>query len=1259
MGKLKYSILILGLFVGATAFAAEITWGTAFGYTNANDVSTQGSLVEAVNACGSTSPQSPVVRGVSFIAQPDLMSGDANTTFFYGDTGDSEYNILLNTLDYDDNQFVIGADLLGHGTEYLIQIWYVDERGGDAGDRSMAFGDGNGNVSPWVDDGYVTGTFIADSESQTITVDGSDNSGGGATSHISAYQLRDLSSPVPTLSTTAGDTVASHFTVLISFSESVTGLTLGDFEVINGSATEISGSGISWSVTISPASNGDVTVLLPAGSVTDDSGHTNIASNTMLTTYVAPGSEQPVPTLSTASNAVYGDYTVWVDFSENVTGLTVDDFVVTNGSAVGVTGSGASYAVEISPNFGGDISVMLPRKSVMDEDDGLQNIASDLLVVTYYVNVTVSSLSELQVYLPQDHVNCVMTPGTYRITAADVTAGLYEDYTAMLGRNHKILLKFSGSNSTYDFTDVTLEVESGVWMQDYGNNGVYQLQTTGNDNVLLNLTMVDDGTVDDDPVDGCVNVVMDGRNNRIEGFHMSIKGSYPYGYGDSFGKGGSNVTIPHNKHSAFLIRGESNHAKNCTLIHRSYGHAMFMQAASNPIIEGCYIEGEMRSTDDMLAETSGPAYDIDFMTTWGYRLPPGYMKSTGEGGIRAYNAGETLIDGVEYDRGTSNPTIIDNTIVNMRTGVTLTHASGTKYVSGCSTIGCERGYAIGSGIIENCNSDVQYGPAFGVDYESDSGVTADITIIPHVGPHYNGSRHFAYIYGSNHNLTFRGTVFNPEQDLEINVGGDKRIESALYTNIILSANGIVINNLTGYPLILDGAASDITGQSAGTVTNNGTGNSIVMKTWSVTSNLTFYGEATQSSTSYDALASLAIDQNTSGEFGEGSVTHTANEDQPWWRIDLKRTVDISEIRIWNRTDSNSGRLSDYDVTVFDQNEQVVWTSYQENNPDPMVSLNTGSVTGQVVMIQLRGSERLSVAEVEILGVELIRDVESIAHWPLDEGAGSIVYDISGNGFDGTVSNAVWVTDQLGGAIDFDGSSSVMNIPSAVFHSISNEISISLWSLGGDLQPKNNSIFFARDAAGDRVLNIHLPYSDSRIYWDAGQTNGYDRIALEATSAEFKGAWSHWVFTKNAALGEMKIYLNGELWHSGSGQTRIIGGITQATIGAQPSGLHYDGMIGDVKLFNQALTDVEVSALYLMPDLHIPSFDPELVVSTEHFGATFSGTIGQHYQLEFTSDLTHSSSWQVATDLVSLARSPMEVVVSITNDVGYYRVRWIP
>jgi hypothetical protein len=140
-------------------------------------------------------------------------------------------------------------------------------------------------------------------------------------------------------------------------------------------------------------------------------------------------------------------------------------------------------------------------------------------------------------------------------------------------------------------------------------------------------------------------------------------------------------------------------------------------------------------------------------------------------------------------------------------------------------------------------------------------------------------------------------------------------------------------------------------------------------------NLALSGIATQSSTNYTAAASRAIDGNTDGIWANRSVTHTLTEDQPWWRVDLGEICAVSEIRIWNRTDSNTDRLSNYDVTVFDEDELSVWTSYQATRPNPSVSLDTGTVTGRYVVVQLRDTEALSLAEVEVMGLVLDFPVE--------------------------------------------------------------------------------------------------------------------------------------------------------------------------------------------------------------------------------------------------------------------------------------------
>ncbi|WFO15944.1 hypothetical protein M601_019950 [Cellulophaga baltica 4] len=452
-----------------------------------------------------------------------------------------------------------------------------------------------------------------------------------------------------------------------------------------------------------------------------------------------------------------------------------------------------------------------------------------LLFLNSNAQVTVHSLSELIPYLDDDNVDVKLAPGVYSITVKDVENGLYQQETKIKNVS-KVLLLFEGNKSTYDFRGVTLNIETKVFAA-FGNVEVYEIQILGNSNVLKNLTLVDVGSVYDSPTRRACNIVMDGAHNRIEGFNVTTKGSYPYGYGDAFGKGGATV-IPHQKHSSCLIRGESNHLKNSSFIHRSYGHCIFMQAASNPLIEGCYVEGEMRSTDDILAEkgTGTPADKVDFMTVWGYKLPAGYMLSTGEAGIRAYNAGETSIDGKFYARGTSNPTVLNCTVKYMRTGVTIAHATGKKYVEGCTAIACENGFSLGAGDVVNCRADCTYGPVYTSTYETDENYNADITILASSLPYMNGSGSVAYIGGSGHNILLRGSDEGAKLGLKIKVGGDKNNIRLLHGNLPdqnnFKASNFEIQNLTHYPLLLSEKSTEVSGQSLGVVTDLGKKNKV-------------------------------------------------------------------------------------------------------------------------------------------------------------------------------------------------------------------------------------------------------------------------------------------------------------------------------------------------------------------------------------------------------------------------------------------------
>ena len=82
-------------------------------------------------------------------------------------------------------------------------------------------------------------------------------------------------------------------------------------------------------------------------------------------------------------------------------------------------------------------------------------------------------------------------------------------------------------------------------------------------------------------------------------------------------------------------------------------------------------------------------------------------------------------------------------------------------------------------------------------------------------------------------------------------------------------------------------------------------------------NVATSGTATQSSTSNGGLPARAIDGNTDGVWGNGSVTHTALGVHEWWEVALPSIEVAHEIWLWNRAACcTPPRLSNFQVTAF-------------------------------------------------------------------------------------------------------------------------------------------------------------------------------------------------------------------------------------------------------------------------------------------------------------------------------------------------------
>ena len=128
------------------------------------------------------------------------------------------------------------------------------------------------------------------------------------------------------------------------------------------------------------------------------------------------------------------------------------------------------------------------------------------------------------------------------------------------------------------------------------------------------------------------------------------------------------------------------------------------------------------------------------------------------------------------------------------------------------------------------------------------------------------------------------------------------------------------------------------------------------------------GIATQSSEGWGGNPQRGIDGNTDGQWGGGSITHT-NGAPSWWEVDLMDTYYISYMRIWNRLDCCSERLTNFTITVLDFEREVVWEeTFLPNNElmnGAFLLIEDVEAEGQYVQVSMPG-QYLSIAELEIL-----------------------------------------------------------------------------------------------------------------------------------------------------------------------------------------------------------------------------------------------------------------------------------------------------
>ncbi len=405
--------------------------------------------------------------------------------------------------------------------------------------------------------------------------------------------------------------------------------------------------------------------------------------------------------------------------------------------------------------------------------------------------VLVETLSAFKDLISKDNVKVRLKEGNYQVDEAESIR----------------FIQITGNNSHFDLTGVRLMVDTKLFSRtdlaksNDGNSLYCAIEISGK-NVMLEGLYIE--TYGDTPGRQSKNKIFNiiGTDITLKNVEIRTSGSSPWGYGYLYGIGGGDVR----KMNGIRVGYPAKDVKliGCKVHMRAMGHAIFLQGAENTLIEDCHVDGLLRTTDAILAETSGYGFDKNFYAgKGGYiegttvaedgKILPGEIISLSEDGIRMYP---------EYNgHPTQNTTVKNCTISQMRRGIcTGLSTSGDKVIN-CRVTNCvAAGFNVGNNdTLINCAADAKYAEAFCVSNRNAKNAYVEMEILDSRNGMANNL--LAAINGTGHRVIIK--TFNPSfipESLKIELS--TRNGYAYYQRSGVSASNIHLDNQTETKVLL-------------------------------------------------------------------------------------------------------------------------------------------------------------------------------------------------------------------------------------------------------------------------------------------------------------------------------------------------------------------------------------------------------------------------------------------------------------------------
>ncbi|MBW1810495.1 MAG: serine hydrolase [Deltaproteobacteria bacterium] len=193
----------------------------------------------------------------------------------------------------------------------------------------------------------------------------------------------------------------------------------------------------------------------------------------------------------------------------------------------------------------------------------------------------------------------------------------------------------------------------------------------------------------------------------------------------------------------------------------------------------------------------------------------------------------------------------------------------------------------------------------------------------------------------------------------------------------------------------------------------------------------------------------------------------------------------------------------------------------------------------------------------------------VAHWMLDESAGTTASDTSGNGWDGTLVNmdpaSDWVTGRIRNGLDFDGQDDHVLI--AGNFDPADQGTVTFW-----MKP-------VLDGGRQRVLSGHDAF-EVTIEADGTISNQLFAAASDvlAGSSVVSGAWVHVACTYDRNGGAMRIYLDGAENASAAMADDDPGAFGLVLGNRLDRADHFFGILDDLRIYDRVLEPTEIADL---------------------------------------------------------------------------------